>query len=113
MIKGAAALLAFDGHFDGWRVREIDVQPSVTIVVQEDHASAHGLNDIFLRRIGGVLESDSRFRGDVFKLRYRPAAALGGFCSRWRGRRLRVPTLGICEADKEKQNEQNLSGLTR
>ena len=58
------------------RIREVDVGPAVAIVVDQDHAAAHGFHDVFLGRVGGVFEGDAGLGSDVFELWNRAAAAL-------------------------------------
>src|SRR5208282_2196302 len=89
MVESAAALLAFDGHLDARGIGEIDVGPAVAIIVEQNHAAAHGLHDVFLGGVGAVLEGDAGLRGDVFQLWNRATQAFDGFSSGrrrwWRG----------------------------
>ena len=81
VIKGAGSFLALQSHLDAGSVGEINVRPAIAVVVDNNHSTAHGFDDVFFRGIGSVLEGNSGFCGDVFQLRNRAAAALGGLCT--------------------------------
>ena len=64
----AAGFFAGFRHLDALRVREINVRPAVSIIINESNSAAHGFHDVFLFRAGQVLEMDSGRASDVHKL---------------------------------------------
>jgi hypothetical protein len=87
VVESADALLSFDGHVDAGRIRKVNVRPAVAVIVDKDHAAAHGFDDVALRGVGGVFECDARGCCDVFQLWNRSPAALCRFCAGQWGRR--------------------------
>ncbi len=65
-------------HLDAKSVGEINVGPTVAVIVDEGDAATHGFDDVFLLGAGDVLELDSRGGGDVDELR-----EIGGRLRRW------------------------------
>ena len=52
-IERALGLFSFESHFHGGSVREVDIEPAVTIVVEKQDAAAHRLDDVTaIRRRG-------------------------------------------------------------
>src|SRR6185312_9681868 len=94
VVESAGTYFLIDRHGYGRSIGEVDVRPAVAIIVQQQHAAAHGFHDVFLFRVGGVFEVDSGLRGDINKLWYRPASAFFRLGSRRRRRRYRMATLG-------------------
>src|ERR1700733_1014485 len=92
VVEGPGASLFLDRHSHCRRIGEVNIRPTVTIIVKQQDTSAHRFNDVFFFGIGRVFEIDSSLSGDVSKLRYRTAAALFRLCSRGRGRSLWMPT---------------------
>src|SRR5579864_7118335 len=87
-VKSAAALLSLDGHLHAGSIGEINIQPTIAIVIEQDYAAAHRLHDVLLGRIGGMFKADARFGCDILQLRDRTASALKRLSSRRRrGRR--------------------------
>ena len=60
------------GVIDASTVGEKDVEPSVVVVVKERNAGAHGLKEIFLRRVRGLTgECDVTSGRDIDKITWR------------------------------------------
>src|SRR5215470_16837683 len=112
-IERARSFLSFEGHLDTGGIGEVNVRPAVTIVIENDPASAHRLDDVFLRSVRGVLEGDAGLGGDVFELRNWTPAAFGGLGSRRRRRRCGVAALSEGEIRGEQQRQKGLSQMFR
>ena len=69
VVERAARLLAGLRHLHALRIGEVDVGPAVAVVVDEGHAAAHRLDDVFLFRAGEMFEGDAGGSGDVDQLR--------------------------------------------
>ena len=68
-IEDAACLLSGESHRYAGGVGEVDVQPTIAVVVEESNASAHGFDDVLLIGTGEMLEADLCRGGDVDELR--------------------------------------------
>ncbi len=93
MVESTTALLALNGHGDGGGVSEIDIGPSVAIVVDEDHAAAHRLDDVLLLGGDDVAKGDAGLLRDVVELRDGAIHTLDLLHSGRRRRRRRMSTL--------------------
>jgi len=71
MIVMISAPRAFrlNRHVNRRRIRKINVQPTVAVVVQQQHAAAHRLHNVFALRRRSVRKLNPRFFRDVDKLR--------------------------------------------
>ena len=87
VIKSAAASLPFQRHIHGRRIGEIDIQPAVAIVVNQEFATAHRFQDVFLLRIGRMFKADAGALCNVFELRKWAVFANHLFNALRRGRR--------------------------
>ena len=90
VIERARSSLSLDRHVDGRRVRKIDVRITIAVVVDQNHAAAHGFHNVFAVARRNVIEMNSRLAGDVCKLRDVAAHASHRLGTRRRRRRLRV-----------------------
>src|SRR5580704_10634612 len=102
-IKSAEAFLALDGHVHGRSVGEIDVRPSIAVVIHEKDTATHGLDDVLALRRGSVQEADACFFRDINKLWNRTADAADGFDSGGRRRRFWMSLLTERELSREQQ----------
>src|SRR5215468_10969206 len=48
VIKGASGSFAFKCHVHSRRIREIDVQPAIAVVIEKQHTTAHRFDNEFL-----------------------------------------------------------------
>ncbi len=113
VVSRAFGLLPFQRHRHGRCIREVDVQPPVSIVVKKNHATAHRFDhDLFLW-IGRVLGHDAGLAGNVLKLRNRAPCALHGLCARPRRRRNRVTFLAKSQSAVQQQRENRPRPATR
>jgi len=108
VVKRPGTFDALEGLIDGRRVGEVDVGPSVAIVVDEDDTAAHGFDDVFLERGGAVFEGDARGCGNIFKLGNRAAATLGGPGAGRRGGRGIVSRAHLrgCNVEREEDDSK-------
>jgi hypothetical protein len=90
MVERSASRFLAQGHLDGWRVREIDVQPAIAIVIPQNDTAAHRLDNVCAQRIGDMSETDACLLRDVFELRYLASFALNLLGIRRRRRRGRM-----------------------
>ena len=90
MVECSASRFLAQGHLDGRRVREIDVQPAIAIVIPQNDAAAHRLDNVCAQRIGDMAETDTCLLRDVLQLRYRTSFALNLLGVRRRRRRGRM-----------------------
>ena len=111
MVERSASRFLAQGHLDGRRVREIDVQPAIAIVIPQNDAAAHRLDNVCAQRIGDVAETDTCLLRDVLQLRYRTSFALnlpGVRRRRRRGRMLLLTQSHRCKqhgcADEQDAN---------
>jgi len=84
MVERATGFLSLQRLFDRGTVREVNVQPPVAVVIQQQDTRPHGLDDVasVWRRIVG--EANSGFLRDVLQLGNQPILAFDGFGrSRW------------------------------
>src|SRR4051794_4490619 len=86
MVECTASRFLAQGHLDGRRVREIDVQPAIAIVIPQNDAAAHRFDNVCAQRIGDMTETDTCFLRDVLQLRYRTSLTLNLPGVRWRRR---------------------------
>src|SRR5580765_3710667 len=101
MVERSASRFLTQGHLDGRRIREIDVQPAIAIVVPQNDAAAHRLDNVCAQRICDMAEMDPRFLRDVLQLRYRTSFALNLPGVRRRRRRGRM--LLLTQSHRRKQ----------
>src|SRR6476660_205215 len=113
MVERSASRFFAQGHFDGSRVREIDGQPAVAIVIPQNDAAAHRLDNVCAQRIGDMAETDTCLLRDVLELRYRTSFALNLLDvrrRRWRGRMLLLTQSHRCKqhrcADEQDANAE-------
>src|SRR5690349_12758702 len=76
MVECTASRFLAQGHLDGRRVREIDVQPAIAIVIPQNDAAAHRLDNVCAQRVGDMAETDTYLLRDVLQLRYWTSFAL-------------------------------------
>ena len=82
VIKRAAGLFAFQRHGHRRSISEIDIQPAVAVVVNEQNPAAHALhNEFFLRRYF-MRKMNAGNGGDIDKLRRRSRAGIPCFAVR-------------------------------
>ena len=76
VIQRAFGLLPGKRHRNAGRVRKVNVQPAIAVIVEERHAAAHRFDDVSLFRTGKVLEVNSRGCRNILQLwrRARPTA---------------------------------------
>ena len=86
VVENTQCGLAFQSHVDGRRIGEIDVGPTVAIVVKDDHAASHRFEDVLLFLGRCVSKGDSSLRGIILQLR---DGAIGAF-ERFGARRRRT-----------------------
>ena len=86
VVQRTARFFALQRFLDGRRIRKVNIQPSVAVIVQQQHAPSHRFEDGMGFRGKVVLEADPRLISDVFELRNGPPFALYGFrrSRRWR-----------------------------
>src|SRR3954470_19065684 len=101
MRGGRGSRFLSQGHLDGGRVREVDVQPAITIVIPQNDAAAHRLDNVCVQRIGDMAETDTCLLRDILQLRYRASFALSLLGVRRRRRRGRM--LLLTESHRCKQ----------
>ncbi len=77
VVERARRRFALEGHGDRRRIREVDIGPAVAVVVEEDHAAAHRLQDVLLLIGRGMGEGDPGFRGNILEL---GNGAIGALC---------------------------------
>src|SRR3954468_442223 len=90
MVECTASRFLAKGHLDGRRVREINVQPAIAIVIPQNDAAAHRLDNVCAQRIGDMAETDTCLLRDVLQLRYWTSLALNLLGVRRRRRRGRM-----------------------
>ena len=59
VVQGAPRAFRVGSGFYSERVREVDVQAAIFVVVKQRDTTTHRLDDIFLVRRGEVLETNS------------------------------------------------------
>ena len=79
VIESAAAFLSFDRHFYRRRVSEVNVRPSIAVVVEQQNSAAHRFQNVSLLRRGAMGEVDAGLLRDVLQLRYSPVMTLDLF----------------------------------
>ena len=82
VIKRAAGFFALQGHGHRGRVCEINVQPAVAVVVNEQNPAAHALHNEFFLRRDFVRKMNAGGGGDIDKLRRRSRAGIPCFAVR-------------------------------
>src|SRR5437762_3534747 len=102
MIERSASRFLAQGHLDGRRVREIDVQPAVAIVIPQNDAAAHRLDNVCAQWIRDMAETDTCLLRDVLQLRYGTSFALNLPGVRRRRRRGRM--LLLTQSHRRKQH---------
>src|SRR5262249_39893798 len=90
MVERSASRFLAQGHLDSGSVREIDVQPAISIVIPQNDAAAHRLDNVCAQRIGDMAETNTCLLRDVLQLRYRTSFALNLLGVRRRRRRSRM-----------------------
>jgi len=50
VIQRAPAFFALGGHLNGGGVGEINVHPAVAIVIEQNHSTTGGFDDVFILR---------------------------------------------------------------
>src|SRR6476620_4123581 len=65
MVERSASRFLAQGHLDGRRVGEIDVQPAIAIVIPQNDAAAHRLDNVCAQWIGDMAETDTCLLPDV------------------------------------------------
>ncbi len=79
----------FQFLIDAGIVGEINVGPTIAVVVDKHNAAAHGFDDELLLGDVGVAKANASLLSDVFELRYLATGAGEAFCARWHdGRRM-------------------------
>src|SRR5882762_6843736 len=78
VVQGASTLLVLVGHFHRRRIREINIQPAVAIVVEQQHTAAHGFGDVAVPRGRSMAETNARLLRDVLQLRDGASLTLDG-----------------------------------
>ena len=78
VIKRAARLFTVPGHLHRRRIGEVNIQPAIAIVVEQNHPATHRFHDVFIFRRGRMFEVNAGFFSDVFQLRDGTALALSG-----------------------------------
>ena len=63
VIKSAARLLSSQGHVNRGRIREINIQPAVAVIVEQQDSTGH--DDVFVLCRTRMLEGDAGARGDI------------------------------------------------
>jgi hypothetical protein len=98
VIERATSGLVLQRHRYRRCIGEVNVGPSVAIIVEDKHAAAHRLDNVLFVGIGDVGELDAGLVSDVDQLRDRPVFADDVFRARrrWRrdGMRLREGVVG-------------------
>ena len=91
VIERPSRLFAPDRHVNRRRIRKINIQPSVAIVIQQQHAAAHRFHNVFALRRRSVREFNSSSFRHINQLRNTFTRALKRFRAgrRWRGLRPR------------------------
>jgi hypothetical protein len=69
--------LALQLHSNAWRAGEVDVQPTIAVVVNHCDAAAHCFDDVLLLRAREVFEAYSGRFGNVSELRNRQRSGGG------------------------------------
>src|SRR5581483_311953 len=90
MVECTASRFLALSHLDGRRVREIDVQPAVAVIIPQNDAAAHRLDNVGAQRIGDMAKTDACLLRDVLQLRYGTSFALNPLGVGRRRRRGRV-----------------------
>src|ERR1051326_5511978 len=79
MVECAARGLALERAFDAGGVSEVNVGPAIAVVINEQHAAAHALDDVLFLGRRLVMEVDTSLGRDVYELRHRAGTFLAGF----------------------------------
>src|ERR1022692_125700 len=65
MVKGTSSLLTFERHLDGRGIGEINIGPTIPIIIKQEHSTAHRLRNIFRFRRENMAEADTGLFGYV------------------------------------------------
>ena len=109
MVERTFGLLSLERHLDCGRVRKVHVRPAVAVIVDDEDASAHRLDNVFLFRRGKMSKSDPCRLRDVDQLWNRAILADPCACA-WRGWwwccavRLRDDLSCTCQVEQEQED---------
>src|SRR5215831_17138197 len=101
--------LSLESHVHGGSVCEVDVGVAVAIVINQQHAAAHGFDNVTVVARRNVVELDSAFVRDVGELRNHAMGAFHGFGAGRRRRRLRMRFLAKCERRGQEMEDKDAS----
>src|SRR5262249_1142765 len=65
MVERAPRTLWVGSRFHSERVREINVEAAILVVIEQGDSTAHRFHNVFLRWSGNVSEVDTRRVGDI------------------------------------------------